>query len=120
MCALCDKGATQACSCCPRGLCEQHQITEALNQHAPVFVGDCAMYICLICQDRPARMMASHMHHKIIGQFNMMPQELYTASGDRVSMYVPKTVEPPLSAREFSTRCYLEDFRAFTEQVPWC
>lgn len=118
MCALCDKCATQACSCCPRALCEQHQVREALNQHAPVFGGDCAMYICPSCQDR-LRVMASHMHHRILGQFDMMPQELYTASGDRVSMYVPKTVDPPLSAKDFSTQCYLEDLKAFRKQVFW-
>ena len=86
-----------------------------MNDSAPVFVNDCAMYICHICQARPARVMASCVHIGILNQFDMTQQELYTASGHHVSMYVARTADPPLSARAFSTQCFLKDLDAFTQ-----
>ena len=48
-----------------------------------------AMYICHFCQHNAARVASSHIHSGIMSKFDMIPQELYTASGEMVSMYKP-------------------------------
>ena len=114
---MCEKQAMQACSCCPRALCEDHRTKEAQSLSTPVFVSDCAMYICHICQHNTARVASSHIHHGIMNQFDMIPQELYTASGEMVSMYTPKQTGPAVDARTFSTNCFNEDLAMFKAQV---
>ena len=116
-CDVCEKQATQACSCCPRALCEDHKVNEAWNLSAPVFFSDCAMYICHFCQHNAARVASSHIHSGIMSKFDMIPQELYTASGEMVSMYKPKQEGPAVDVRTFSTDCFNKDPITFKTQV---
>ena len=114
---MCEKQATQACSCCHRALCEDHKVKEACNLFAPVFFGDCAMYICYFCQHNAARVASSHIHSGIMSKFDLIPQELYTASCEMVSMYKSKQEGPAVDARTFSTDCFNKDLITFNIQV---
>ena len=116
-CNECEKNATQACSCCPRALCDAHTVKEAQNLSTPVFVSDCAMYICHLCQHNTARVASSNIHYGIMSKFDMIPQELYIASGEMVSMYKPKQTGPAVDARTFSTDCFNDDLTLFKTQV---
>ena len=75
------------------------------------------MYICCFCQHNTARVASTHMHHGIMSEFAMIPQELYTASGEMVSMYKSKQGGPAVDARTFSTDCFEKDLTTFRTQV---
>jgi len=79
-------------------------------------IDGCQMFICSFCQHNTPRVMASHTHHSILGTDNMIAQELYTASGKWVSMYIAGP-GPALSARAFSARCFQQDLNDYRSKV---
>ena len=113
-CSLCEQPTVQTCSCCPQSFCLQHQMKEALGV---IVIGDCHMFVCHFCHLHPHRIAASNMHHHILDQFDMVAQELYTAVGEWVSKYRPKAEGAVVSARTFSTKCFLEDIASYRAQV---
>ncbi|DBA82208.1 TPA: hypothetical protein ACH3X1_007190 [Trebouxia sp. C0004] len=68
----------------------------------------------MVCQHNEQRVAASHIHAQVLAE-GWLPQELYTASGDWVSMYV-KNTETQMTAKEFSARCFRADLTAFAQQ----
>lgn len=113
---MCDKKPVQACSCCPKAFCSDHIVSEAVNADHPIcHSGGCQMFICNFCQYNPERVNASYLHLVCLSQ-GCYPQELYTASGLWLSMYM-KGGGPPLSARDFSAQCFQQDLAAFEEKV---
>ena len=44
-----------------------------------------------------------------LSEFDMIPQELYTASGEMVSMYKSKQEGPAVNAGTFCTDCFNKD-----------
>ena len=65
----------------------------------------------------PRRIAASKQHHYVLDQLEMVAQDLYTAAGEWVSKYRPKKEGAVVSAKTFSTQCFLEDSAAYRTQV---
>ena len=113
---MCNKKPIQACSCCPKAFCPDHVVCEAVNAEHPIsHSGGCQMFICNFCQLNPNRVNASYLHIGCLSQ-GCFPQQLFTASGLWLSMYL-KGRGPPLTAHEFSARCFKRDLADFEQKV---
>ena len=112
---MCAKEPIQACSCCPKSFCPDHAVAEARNAMHPIIYGRCEMFICNFCQYNSDRIRASHVHTTCLQQ-NCYSQELFTASGVWVSMYL-KNPGPPLTAKAFSEQCFRQDLVDFEQKV---
>ena len=113
---MCNKKPIQACSCCPKAFCPDHVVSETANAEHPIsHSGGCQVFICNFCQLNPNRVNASYLHVGWLSQ-GCFPQELFTASGLWLSMYL-KGKGPPLTAHEFSARCFKRDLADFEQKV---
>ena len=117
-CSLCSEDrlplVVQTCSCCPRGFCERHAASEAVNAQAQDSKY-LSYFICDFCQHNPLRIEASYTHKALCDQ-GYFPQELLTAHGEWVSMYMQGS-GPGVSAKEFSTSCFEQDLRDYESKV---
>ena len=112
---MCTNEPIQACSCCPKSFCTDHAVAEAHNAMHPISYGKCEMFICNFCQYNSDRIGASHVHTACLQQ-NCYSQELFTANGLWLSMYL-KNPGPPLTAKAFSAQCFKQDLVDFEQKV---
>lgn len=115
VCCMCANQPIQACSCCPKGFCADHAVSEAHNAMHPISYGKCEMFICNFCQYNSDRIQASHTHAACLNQ-DCYPQELFTADGLWLSMYL-KNPGPPLTVDDFCAQCYRRDLAVFEQKV---